>query len=155
VAAHGHATAWSRLTAPTHHRGVATGRTQNATDGTDTGPDQHPPDIETMRTSVRRLLAENAVQPGADDLAALTLTLRGHMELLIPEVESIAGRLPEDHIPRYCALACVGEARTKLRTGPHPGTGGGIPYARRLARSLNALADHWENLNGVRPGAGR
>lgn len=106
-----------------------------------------PPDIGTMRESARRLLAEDAVQPAADDLDTLTLTLRGHMDLLIPEVEQAAGRLSEDDIPRYCALACVGEARGRLRASPSPGPGGDAAYAYRLARSLNALCDHWENLN--------
>jgi len=114
-----------------------------------------PPDIETMRASARRLLVEDAIQPGADELDTLTLTLRGHMELLAPEVEATARRLPEDNIPRYCALACVGEARSKLRAGPSPGDSGVVTYARKLSRSLNALCDHWENLSGVRPGAGR
>lgn len=114
-----------------------------------------PPDIETMRTSARRLLVEDAIQPNADELDTLTLTLRGHMELLAPEVEAIAGREPKDSIPRYCALACVGEARGKLRAGQGLGIGGTVVYARKLARSLNALCDHWENLSGVRPGAGR
>lgn len=112
-----------------------------------------PPDIETMRTSARRLLAGDAIQPAADELATLTLTLRGHMELLAPEVEQAAGRLPKDDIPRYCALACVGEARGKLRARPE--AGGAVAYAYKLARSLNALVDHWETLNGVRPGVGR
>jgi len=63
--------------------------------------------------------------------------------------------MPKDDIPRYCALACVGEARGKLRAGPDPGVGGDIGYTRKLARSLNALCDHWENLSGVRPGGGQ
>jgi hypothetical protein len=112
-----------------------------------------PPDIETMRTSARRLLVEDAIEPDADELDTLTAALRGHMELLAPEVEATAERLSKDDIPRYCALACVGEARGKLRAGP--GLVGGVAYARKLARSLNALCDHWENLNGVRPGASR
>lgn len=114
-----------------------------------------PLDIETMRESARRLLAGDAIQPGPDELDTLTLTLRGHMELLAPEVEAVAGREPKDSIPRYCALACVGEARGKLRAGQGAGADGGVTYTRKLARSLNALCDHWENLNGVRPAAGR
>lgn len=106
------------------------------------------PDIEAMRTVVRPLLAEDAIQPDADSVAALTAALRGHMELLIPKVEQAAGRLSKDDIPRYCALACVGEARGKLRAAP--GLAGGIVYARKLARSLTALCDHWETLHGVR-----
>ena len=75
------------------------------------------------------------------------------MELLAPEVETIAGRPPKNHIPRHRALACVGEARGKLRASPSPGPESEAVYARKLARSLNALCGHWENLH--RPAAGR
>ncbi len=112
-----------------------------------------PPDIEEMRTSARILLADDAVPPATVDLDTLTAALRGHMESLIPDVALAAGRLSKDDIPRWCALACVGEARGKLRAAP--GLAGGVVYARKLARSLNALCDHWENLHGVRPGTGR
>ncbi|MDQ0934769.1 DUF6415 family natural product biosynthesis protein [Streptomyces turgidiscabies] len=117
--------------------------------------DSRPPNAQVMRASALRLLSQDAEPPAADELATLTMMLREHMELLIPEVAVIAGRLPEDNIPRYCALACVGEARGKLRVGPGPGAGGDVEYTRKLARSLNALCDHWENLGGARPGAGQ
>ncbi|MGW0632097.1 DUF6415 family natural product biosynthesis protein [Streptomyces sp. NPDC002758] len=55
-------------------------------------------------------------------------------------------RLGKDSIPRYCALACLGEARGKLRAQPSPVPGGDLAYARRLARALNALCDHFEAL---------
>jgi hypothetical protein len=71
------------------------------------------------------------------------------MELIGPEVEAAAGKLPEDDIPRYCALACVGEARGKLRAVPARGAAGAQSHARRLARSLAALCDHYEALTGV------
>lgn len=99
-----------------------------------------------MRSVVRRLLAEDAPPPGLDELETLTLQLRGHIALLIPEVEAAAGRLPKDDVPRYCALACIGEARGKLSQQARPGVDGGAAYARRLARVLNALCDHHENL---------
>ncbi|MEU2859913.1 DUF6415 family natural product biosynthesis protein [Streptomyces mirabilis] len=99
-----------------------------------------------MRSAVRRLLAEDAQPPSLDELETLTLQLRGHIALLIPEVEATAGRLPKDDVPRYCALACVGEARGKLSQQARPGAGGDAAHARRLARVLNALCDHHENL---------
>lgn len=107
-----------------------------------------PPDLATMRETASRLLGEDdgpdALPPSADEVNTLTLTLRGHLELLAPEVERIAGK-PRD-IPRYCALACVGEARCKLRATPAPGASGAVAHARRLARVLNALCDHHERL---------
>lgn len=117
--------------------------------------DQRPPDIEEMRTSTGLLLGPDGAPvvppPAADELSTLTEALRGHLELLGPEVARAAGKLDKESIPRYCAIACVGEARGKLRAKPGSGLGGDVAYARRLARVLNALCDHWETLNGVRP----
>ena len=79
----------------------------------------------------------------------MTATLRVHLELLALEVEAAAGNLDKESIPRYCALACVGEARGKLSAEPRPGPGGDVAYARRLARVLNALCDHYETLGTV------
>ncbi|OPG03065.1 hypothetical protein B1R27_30065 [Streptomyces sp. GKU 895] len=116
---------------------------------------QDPPDIATMRAVVDRLLDPDAVpearQPTLAEIETLTLQLRGHVELLLPEVEETANRLPRSNIPRYCALACVGEARERLRTGPSSRFGGPAGHARRLARTLNALLDHWEALTGGTP----
>ncbi|MCS0602671.1 DUF6415 family natural product biosynthesis protein [Streptomyces sp. LP11] len=104
---------------------------------------------DLMRSSIALLLPHDTVRPPAGEkLAALTATLRGHMESLIPQVERIAALLPEDDIPRYCAVACVSEARVKLsaRAGTAPGED--VVYARRLARTLSALCDHYEALTG-------
>ncbi|MER5662334.1 DUF6415 family natural product biosynthesis protein [Streptomyces mirabilis] len=107
-----------------------------------------PLDIETMRESARRLLADDAEPPMPEELETLTLLLRGHMMLAIPEVEIAAGRQPKDDIPRYCALACVGEARMRLNLEPGRTLPAGIAHAQRLARSVNALCDHLVNLGG-------
>ncbi|MER5914552.1 DUF6415 family natural product biosynthesis protein [Streptomyces sp. NPDC001982] len=55
-------------------------------------------------------------------------------------------RLQKGSIPRYCALTCLGEARGKLKAEPNPAPGGDLAYARRLARALNALCDHFDAL---------
>lgn len=108
-----------------------------------------PPDLETMRATARLLLgpddAPDAMAPTAHTLDTLACTLRGQIELMAPEVEAIAVRQDEDDVSRYCALACVGEARMKLRPDA-TGLYGEAAGARRLARVLNALCDHYENL---------
>lgn len=106
-----------------------------------------PVDLETMRATARRLLAENAEPPMPDELETLTLQLRGMIMLTIPEVETAAGRLPKDDIPRACALACIGEARMRLGLEPGRTLPAGIAHAQRLARSVAALCDHYENLH--------
>ncbi|TXS35175.1 hypothetical protein EAO75_45310 [Streptomyces sp. uw30] len=114
------------------------------------GQDQVPPDLEVMRDSARQLLDPDSVPdvrpPSRTELDALTLKLRGHVELLAPEVEEAALRLPENEVLRFCALACVGEARGKLRISASAGLSSDIAYARRIARVLNALCDHYEDL---------
>jgi hypothetical protein len=109
-----------------------------------------PPDIAAMRQTAQILLDPDALAlpPSAGELATLTTTMRGHLEVLIPGVERAARRLDEDSIPRYCALACVGEARGKLRAEPSPGLDGALRHAQRLARVLNALCDHYEKTGG-------
>ncbi|MEU6371257.1 DUF6415 family natural product biosynthesis protein [Streptomyces sp. NPDC046931] len=107
-------------------------------------------DVEGMRWTVNRLLDPDAVPdvlpPAAEEVRTLTAVLRGHLELLMPQVERLAKRLPESSIPRYCALACLGEARERLRASPSPAPGGDVAYARRLARAVNALCDDFEKL---------
>ncbi|MFF0061091.1 DUF6415 family natural product biosynthesis protein [Streptomyces sp. NPDC005279] len=103
-------------------------------------------DVDTMRTAARQLLAEDAELPAYDDLEPLTLQLRGHVMLLIPEVETLAFGRPRDDVPRTCALACIGEARIRLDHDPRPGLPRAVAHAQRLSRSVNALLDHVENL---------
>ncbi|MGC9536530.1 DUF6415 family natural product biosynthesis protein [Streptomyces sp. UG1] len=107
-----------------------------------------PVDLDTMRATARRLLAEDSELPMPDELDTLTLQLRGHIMLTIPEVETAARQLPEDDVPRACALACIGEARIRLGLEPGRNLPAGIAHAQRLARSVNALCDHLENLGG-------
>jgi hypothetical protein len=112
-----------------------------------------PPDIETMRDVIDRLLDPDAVPaalpPAGAELETLTLQLRGHLGLMLPEVEETAKRLPAESIPRYCALVSVDEARARLRAEPTRRFGGPAGHARRLARTLPALCDHWEALAKV------
>lgn len=110
-----------------------------------------PLDIETMRTAVRQMLDPEAELPSYDEVESLTLLYRGNLMLLIPEVQGLARPLPKNDIPRACALACVGEARIRLDMEADPGLPGAIKHAKLLARTVNALCDHLENLGGERP----
>ncbi|MER6976932.1 DUF6415 family natural product biosynthesis protein [Streptomyces carpinensis] len=115
-----------------------------------TGVDRLPLDLETMRATARRLLGGEAQLPTGEGLDTHVLALRGHLELLVPVVEAATLRLPKDHVPRACALACVGEARMRLRLGDGATESVRLAVAVKLARSVNALADHTENLNRAR-----
>ncbi|MGW2169930.1 DUF6415 family natural product biosynthesis protein [Streptomyces sp. NPDC001705] len=111
-----------------------------------------PADLATMRETARlvMLLDADGELPDGPALATFATTMRGMIEVLAPEVETVAGSLPADDVPRACALACVGEARMRLRLGE-----GGSAEVRqsvvvKLARSVNALVDHHEALSRAR-----
>ncbi|MEH0576947.1 MULTISPECIES: DUF6415 family natural product biosynthesis protein [Streptomyces] len=114
--------------------------------------DGSPMRLSAMRETVNLLLAPESgalVQAvSGEELATVAETVRRHLELLIPEVERAARKLNEESIPRCCALACVGEARGKLRTGASHRPGGVLEHVQRLARVLNALCDHYETIGG-------
>ncbi|MFC8367084.1 DUF6415 family natural product biosynthesis protein [Streptomyces sp. NPDC057239] len=112
-----------------------------------------PVDLVTMREVVNRLLDPDAVPealpPTGGELQTLTETVRGHLTLLVPEVEAAARKLKSDSVHRSTVLGCVWEACSRLETQPSPRFGGAPGYARRLARTLNALCNHYETLNGT------
>jgi uncharacterized protein DUF6415 len=110
--------------------------------------DQTPPDITTMRTTARRLLALDARPIGPEELDTLRLTLRGQIELMIPLVEAMTAGLPANDIPAACALAGVDEARLRLQMGVGAYSPVRMSVSMRLARSVMALCDHYENLSG-------
>ncbi|WP_405615959.1 DUF6415 family natural product biosynthesis protein [Streptomyces sp. NBC_00076] len=105
-----------------------------------------------MREIVNRLLdpdaaPDAALPPGADEVATLTLQLRGHLQLLAPEVETAARKL-KPGVHRRTVLGYVWEANSRLEAEPSTRYGGPVGHARRLARVLNALCDHHEDLSG-------
>lgn len=107
-----------------------------------------PPDIATMRSTADRILAFEAKPISPEDLETLRIAMGGQIELLIPAVQGLAAGFPQGDIPRECALAGAREANTRLRLG----TGGSSPVrmsvSMKLARSVVALCDHYENLGG-------
>lgn len=108
--------------------------------------DSLPLDRETMRTAAARLLAPDAEPPSYDELETLRLLYRGNIMLLIPEVEKAAQGLSKDDAPHACAMACIGEGRIRLDLQPGAGLPAQIAHAQHLARAVNALLDHLENL---------
>ncbi|WP_405797319.1 DUF6415 family natural product biosynthesis protein [Streptomyces sp. NBC_01506] len=97
-----------------------------------------PLDIETMRTATGGLLSDGAAPP-ADELDLLIIQLRGHLHLLIPELEHRFGQNDDAR-----ARAGIGEARRRLSAGPT--SLGPMRHAECLARSVVALCAHLERL---------
>jgi hypothetical protein len=115
--------------------------------GTEPGPrtaELPPLDVKVLREATRRLPAE-------EELETLTHQLRGHLTLAIPVVEELAERFPEEDVPRACAHSAVMQARIHLDREPGRTLPARIAYAQRLARSVNALCDHYENLTSGQP----
>ncbi|MFE7277736.1 DUF6415 family natural product biosynthesis protein [Streptomyces sp. NPDC057623] len=122
-----------------------------ASSGEGIGAAGYPPDVATMRSTAAPVLGPDdgpdAFPPNAAGLETLDSTLRGHLELLIPEVQRAAGPRPKD-VQTYCALACVGEARRKLTVDAGATLPSRVRQVRRLARVLLALCEHYERLTG-------
>ncbi|MEV0220326.1 DUF6415 family natural product biosynthesis protein [Streptomyces sp. NPDC050704] len=116
--------------------------------GEKTAAESLPVDVATMRALVDRLLEEDAEPPTREELRTFTLQLRGHLMLLIPEVEDSTRTRAADDGVRVGALAGVGEARRRLDQLPSWGLLGEIKHALMLARSVRALCEH---LEGLRP----
>ena len=108
-------------------------------------------DMRTILRSLDTVLADGAPVPRHDQLEDLTLLLRGHIELLIPEVQYLAWELPKDDAVRCAALAGVREARRK--TSELAGAGSGLVsarrYAQQLARVCRALVHHYGQLQAL------
>lgn len=104
-----------------------------------------PLDLEAMRACAARVLATDTEAPHSEELETLTLQLRGHIMVAVPVVEMAARALPEFGVPRACALFCVGEARLRLSAEPGRHLSARIAQAQRLARSVRALCDHYED----------
>jgi hypothetical protein len=102
-----------------------------------------PPDITTMRATAARALAD---APSAEDLDVLASMLRGHMHVLIPEVEQLAARRHDT--AGISARACVDEARRKLNLGHGDIEAVRVSVVQKLARSVDALCRHYETLGG-------
>lgn len=106
-----------------------------------------PPDIAMVRATARQLLAAAVEPPAPEELATPAKTLRGNIAGLIPAVEAFARTLPDTDVPRACALACVGEARMRLRLRDGDHAASRLSVAVCLARTANALADHHQTLS--------
>ncbi|MFJ6841315.1 DUF6415 family natural product biosynthesis protein [Streptomyces griseoluteus] len=104
------------------------------------------PDIATMRQTIAELLPEKtATAPQGSDLEVLLLLLRGHVQLLIPDVEQLADRASESMTPFFAQIEAV-VARRRLAAQPSAHPESQLWLARRLARSLASLCDSYEFL---------
>jgi hypothetical protein len=101
-----------------------------------------------MRADAAVLLGDDML-PRWEDVQRLAHLYRTHILHLVPEVEAGIFRQPKDDVPAAIARACIDEARRRLDEIEAIGLDGETKRTRRLARSVLALTDHWENLGGA------
>jgi hypothetical protein len=102
-------------------------------------------DVVVMRVCAERLLSQGAEELPSREVEKLAFCLRSHVGLIVREVEPAALALPDDSVPRICALSCVGEARLRLGAELGRSLPALLAQARGLARSARALCDHYED----------
>ncbi|KPI10142.1 hypothetical protein OK074_3145 [Actinobacteria bacterium OK074] len=128
--------------------GVAAANARSRGEGSTVAQDSIPVDAVTMRRTIARVFADDAVPLTAEELHDLVLLCRGHLMLLIPEVGRVGRGLPEGDVRRTGALAGIAEARRRLDLVPDEQPRARVAHARRLARSVDCLLRHVEALGG-------
>ncbi|UUN27042.1 DUF6415 family natural product biosynthesis protein [Streptomyces sp. FIT100] len=106
-------------------------------------PGRCPLDIATIRATAQSVLMLGDTRPGLADRAD---AMRGNVEQLVPAVRALIARLPSGDAPARVARIGVDEAWRRLYTTRGFGPDAAHRHAQRLARSVLALCDHYENL---------
>ncbi|WP_137991286.1 DUF6415 family natural product biosynthesis protein [Streptomyces vilmorinianum] len=121
-----------------------------APQGTSAGEeDPRPLDVAMMRDTARRVLALGEAPPLLEDLDKLTNSLRGHISLLVLELRGLLEGFAATDPAACVARVGVEEAWRRLHTTRGFGPQAVHRHAERLARSVNSLCDHYQNLNPV------
>ncbi len=110
--------------------------------------DQRSPDVRTMRAASAELFGDDKMLPRWETVQALAHLIRNHVTLLILAVEDLAVRQPDGDVRARSAMAGVDEARRHLDEIEAIDVRGEIRRVQRLDRSMLALCDHFEALNG-------
>ncbi|MFG3101830.1 DUF6415 family natural product biosynthesis protein [Streptomyces sp. NPDC048182] len=109
-----------------------------------------PVDLETIRSAAHDVLTDGRSLTDPDEAETIILLLRGMIRLLVHEVHELASRLPREDNHRARAFACIAEARMRLRLKTEYAAHAVlVSLAQRLARTVGALADHYESLKAA------
>lgn len=111
--------------------------------------DRRTPNPTAMRAAAAWFLDQRML-PRHEVLKLWSEDLSGFIEQLLPQIEVLAVSLPPSDVPARVAMAGAGEARRRLREPQAAGLTGETERVKRLARSVVALCDHIETLDGTR-----
>ncbi|MTE20258.1 hypothetical protein F0L17_14295 [Streptomyces sp. TRM43335] len=92
-------------------------------------------DLAAIHLAVTRA-AEGGVPLRGDELQALIVLLRGHVELLLPAVSAGVGRLWRGGIEWYNADMRLAAVRRRLENGPGSGLSSAQQHVVQLARDV-------------------
>lgn len=101
--------------------------------------------MEAMRADAALLIGNDAELPETGVLPQIVQNLRGHLMVLIPHVEDQIRLSPEPG-PQTTALADIDEARRRMDAVPGFSLISEIKHAQNLARSVDALCRHTEDI---------
>ncbi|MEV8626007.1 DUF6415 family natural product biosynthesis protein [Streptomyces sp. NPDC051079] len=99
-----------------------------------------------MRDTTRQVLTLGGTSPSAECLDLLIITLRGHLEILVPAIRALIASAPPGDGPATCARIAGDEAERRLAHSRGHGPDGAYRHASKLALSVNSLCDHIETL---------
>jgi hypothetical protein len=99
-----------------------------------------------MRDTARRVLSLEK-PPTREDLEMLTAELRGHVQLLVPEIRTLIRAQPAGDLHAGIAQIGIEEASRRLTTPLGFGPDAAHRRARKLALSVCSLCDHYEHFS--------
>ncbi|MFI1184265.1 DUF6415 family natural product biosynthesis protein [Streptomyces sp. NPDC020799] len=101
-----------------------------------------PLDLVTIRATARRALTERPqAMPRAEEIREITLTLRGHLELMLTEARERDGQFEPGTTQWYRWTALIERTRAELDIGSGNGLYSAFAHMQALARTTNSLAD--------------
>ncbi|EMF01118.1 hypothetical protein J7W19_14350 [Streptomyces mobaraensis NBRC 13819 = DSM 40847] len=104
--------------------------------------DSAPLDLVTIRATVRRALQDRgSVLPRPEDVAELTMALRGHLRAMLDEALDRAARLDRHTGPWHRWQTLIDRVRTDLSRDAGAGLCSATSYMRELGRTARYLAD--------------
>lgn len=112
-------------------------------------PRRQPPDIQMLRMVAATLLGPDEPLPRFDDLTKTTERLRGHLQVLIPVVDSAAYARAADYTDLIAVQDALETTRVRLAASPGEGLVSATQHARSLARQLSILCEYYETLTGT------